>query len=104
MAENEAMRATVGNPKGVLESIGGERFREVAEKMAALDATQSGHVQIFAGMLNAESVTLRAEPAKHDQALRSQHEALQGSFHRLQVVRTFYAMAMGQGRNSWAPA
>ena len=45
VAENAAMPLTIENLKGVLEAIGGERFQEVSEKHAALDATQLGYVQ-----------------------------------------------------------
>ena len=68
MAENEAMRAEILNSKGVMEAIGGKCFQEVSEKLVALDAAQSGNVQILAGMLSAESSTLRSESYKHDRA------------------------------------
>ena len=70
------MRATVENLKGVLEAIGGDRFQEVSQKLAALDATQLGYVQMLSAMLNAESAALRAESVKHDQALHELHQRL----------------------------
>ena len=60
------MRATVENSKGVLEAIGGERFQEVSDKLVALDASESGHIQMLASMLKAESETLRAKSREHD--------------------------------------
>ena len=65
------MRLTIKNLEGVLEDIGGESLQQVSEKFAAFDATQLGYVQTLSAMLNAESVTLRAESSKHDQALRA---------------------------------
>jgi hypothetical protein len=60
------MRWTIENLKGLLEAIGGERFQEVSEKLAALDATQCGYVQTLSAMLNAESMTLSGDAASED--------------------------------------
>ena len=79
VAENEAMRSTVEKLKGVLEAIDGERFQEVSDKLVALDASQSGHIQMLAFMLKAESETLRAESRKHDQALHEPYQRLQAA-------------------------
>ena len=64
VVENSETRSTVANLKGVLGAIGGERFQVVAEKAAALDSTQSGHIQMLSGMLPTESGVLRAESVK----------------------------------------
>ena len=76
VAENEAMRATIENSKGVLEAIGGERFQEVSQKLAALDATQLGYVQMLSAMLNAEAAAFRAESVKHGLALHDLYHQL----------------------------
>ena len=58
----------------------------VAEKMAALDVTQLGHIVMLSGMPSAESGVLCAESAKHDQASHSQNDALKAAFNSIQLV------------------
>ena len=67
VAEMGEMFSTVDSLNSVLDAIGGEQFREVAEKMRVLDATQSGGIAMLSGVPLADSGVLRAGSVRHDQ-------------------------------------
>ena len=76
VSENAGMRALIAELQVVMEGIGGERFQEVALKMADLDSTMKGHIQAMASMLQVEVMALRTTGQAHDNALRAHDTAL----------------------------